>query len=119
MRKIICLASLLLVLGGCVVGPKYKRPVVQPPDIYYTDTNPQSSSLADTPWWEIFKDPVLQDLIREALKNNYDVATAAARVEEARAQAGVAKSIYYPQIGYGGDIAGAKSRIVPNHVYYG
>jgi len=118
MRKVICLASLLLVLGGCVVGPKYKRPVVQPPDVYYTDTNPQSSSLADTPWWEIFKDPVLQDLIREALKNNYDVATAAARVEEARAQSGIAKSIYYPQIGYGGDIAGAKSRLIPNHTYY-
>ena len=118
MRKIILLLFLLLGLGGCVVGPKYKRPVIQPPDKYYTEVNPQSSSLADTPWWEIFKDPVLQDLIREALKNNYDVATAAARVEEARAQAGVAKSVYFPQIGYGGGIAGAKSRVVPNHVYY-
>ena len=118
MRKIILLLFLLLGLGGCVVGPKYKRPVIQPPDKYYTEENPQSSSLADTPWWEIFKDPVLQDLIREALKNNYDVATAAARVEEARAQAGVAKSVYFPQIGYGGGIAGAKSRVVPNHVYY-
>jgi len=118
MRKIILLLFLLLGLGGCVVGPKYKRPVIQAPDKYYTDTNPQSISLADTPWWEIFKDPVLQGLIREALKNNYDVATAAARVEEARAQAGVAKSVYFPQIGYGADISGVKSRVLPNHVYY-
>src|SRR6478736_6855765 len=110
MRKIILLLFLLLGLGGCVVGPKYKRPVIQAPDKYFTETNPAPNSLADAPWWEIFKDPVLQDLIREALKNNYDVATAASRVEEARAQSGIAKSIYYPQIGYGGDIAGAKSR---------
>ena len=119
MRKIVCLVFLLLGVNGCVVGPKYKRPVIQPPDKYYTEEHPQSNSLADAPWWEIFKDPVLQDLIREALKNNYDVATAAARVEEARAQAGVAKSAYFPQIGYGADITGAKSRVVPNHVYYG
>jgi multidrug efflux system outer membrane protein len=119
MRKIILLPFLLLGLGGCVVGPKYKRPVIQPPDKYYTEGNPQSNSLADAPWWELFKDPVLQDLIREALKNNYDVAVAASRVEQARAQAGVAKSAYFPQIGYGANIAGAKSNLVPNHVYYG
>ena len=119
MRKIICVAVLLLGLGGCVVGPKYKRPVIQPPDKFYTETNPQSVSLADAPWWELFKDPVLQELIREALKNNYDVAIAASRVEEARAQAGIAKSAYYPQIGYAANIAGAKSNLIPNHVYYG
>ena len=119
MRKTICLIFLLLGLGGCVVGPKYKRPVIQPPDKYYTETNPQSSSLADVPWWELFKDPALQDLIREALKNNYDVATAAAHVEEARAQAGVAKSAYYPQVGYAANIAGARANVIPNHVYYG
>jgi multidrug efflux system outer membrane protein len=119
MRKIILLPFLLLGLGGCVVGPKYKRPVIQPPDKYYTEGNTQSNSLADAPWWELFKDPVLQDLIREALKNNYDVAVAASRVEQARAQAGVAKSAYFPQIGYGANIAGAKSNLVPNHVYYG
>jgi multidrug efflux system outer membrane protein len=60
----------------------------------------------------------LQDLIREALKNNYDVATAAARVEEARAQAGVAKSAYFPQVGYSTGISGLKSQLLPNHAYY-
>ena len=47
------------------------------------------------------------------------MAIAASRVEEARAQAGVAKSEYFPQIGYGASIAGAKSNLIPNHVYYG
>jgi outer membrane protein, multidrug efflux system len=118
MRRIICLTVLLLGLMGCVVGPKYHRPVVQPPDQYYKDTNPQANSIADLGWWELFKDPVLQDLIRQALKNNYDVATAAARVEEARAQAGVARSFYYPQVGYGADISGQRSPVLANHTYY-
>ncbi len=118
MRKLAYLPLVLLGLAGCTVGPKYKRPTVQPPDKFYTELAPQANSIADLGWWELFKDPVLQDLIREALKNNYDVATAAARVEEARAFAGVAKSEYYPQVGYGGSIGGQKARIIPNHTYY-
>ena len=118
MRRCIGLASLLIFLTGCTVGPKYKRPAIQSPDKYYTETNPQSNSIADLAWWELFKDPVLQGLIHEALKNNYDVATAAARVEEARAQAGIAQSFYYPQIGYGAGITGQRSPVIPNHTYY-
>ena len=119
MRKLVYLPLLLLGLGGCAVGPKYKRPAIQPPDKFYTETAPQPSSIADLPWWEVFKDPVLQGLILEALKNNYDVATAAAHVEEARAQAGVARSFYFPQIGYGANIAGQSAPLIPNHTYYG
>jgi multidrug efflux system outer membrane protein len=61
-------------------------------------TASQAESLADIPWWELFKDPVLQQLSREALANNYDLRVAAARVEEARAQIGVARSFLYPQL---------------------
>jgi multidrug efflux system outer membrane protein len=57
-----------------------------------------AESLADLPWWEVFRDPVLQELTREALRNNYDLRTAAARVEEARAQVGVTRSFLYPQV---------------------
>ena len=63
---------------------------------------PRAESLADIPWWELFKDPVLQELTREALINNYDLRTAAARVEEARAQIGVARSFLYPQVNLNG-----------------
>ena len=58
----------------------------------------KAESLADIPWWELFKDPVLQELTRDALRNNYDLRTAAARVEEARAQIGVSRSFFYPQL---------------------
>ena len=118
MRKYVYLPLLLLGLTGCAVGPKYRRPTVQPPDKYYTETAPQPNSIADAGWWELFKDPVLRQLIQQALKNNYDVATAAARVEEARAFAGVAKSAYYPQISYGAGITGLKTQLIPNHTYY-
>ena len=116
MRKLLRLSPLLplLTFVGCTVGPNFKRPVTAPPDTYYTDTNPhQSNSIADLAWWELFKDPVLQDLIKEALKNNYDVKLAAARIEEARAQYGIAESFYYPQIGYGAlKIAGHPTQVV-------
>ena len=106
-------------LTACLVGPKYKRPVTAPPEIYYTDPNPsQSNSIADLAWWELFKDPMLQDLIREALKNNFDVQLAAARIEEARAQYGIAESFYYPQIGYGAGIGGQRAPDIANHTYY-
>jgi multidrug efflux system outer membrane protein len=86
-------------LTGCTVGPDYSRPGVLVPDSHRGAPGPtQAESLADIPWWELFRDPVLQDLTREALRNNYDLRTAAARVEEARAQIGVTRSFLYPQI---------------------
>ena len=59
----------------------------------------QAQSLADLPWFQVFDDPQLQALIREALANNLDLRTAVARVEEARARAGIAEvRILYPQV---------------------
>jgi multidrug efflux system outer membrane protein len=119
MRKITCICLLLLlVVVGCKMGPNYQRPLVHPPDQFYPQTASQSESIADLPWWELFKDPVLKSLIEEALKNNYDVMTAAARVEQARAQAGIAHSIYFPQVGYGAGVGGQRAPLVANHTYY-
>ena len=92
---------LSLVACGCAVGPNYKRPAIAAPGEVRGAAGPaESASLADRPWWEIFQDRTLQGLIDEALKNGYDVRVAAARVEEARANAGIARSDFYPQIGY-------------------
>jgi len=86
-------------LSGCVVGPQYKRPVVTVPDQHRGQVSPaQAASLADQPWWEIFHDDALKALIAEALKNGYDVRLAAWRVEEARANAGIANSQRFPAI---------------------
>jgi multidrug efflux system outer membrane protein len=60
----------------------------------------QATSFADAPWWEVFQDPILKALIQEALRNNYDVGIAAARVQEARADLRVARSDLFPSLDY-------------------
>jgi multidrug efflux system outer membrane protein len=102
-----------LLSGSCAVGPDYKRPPVIIPEQHRFAQGPQhEESLADLPWWEITKDEKLQGLIREAIANNLDLRVATARVEEARARAGVAKSFYYPAIGLsGGYETGQVSRL--------
>jgi multidrug efflux system outer membrane protein len=90
-------------IGGCTVGPNYSRPTIPVPDNHRgAPEAPQAESLADIPWWELFNDPVLQELTRDALRNNYDLRTAAARVEEARAQIGITRSSFYPQVSLNG-----------------
>jgi multidrug efflux system outer membrane protein len=120
MRKVTTVALLLFSLGGCSVGPKYKKPPIQPPANFYTEQQVSTNSAADLAWWDLFKDPVLQGLIREALKNNFDLQLAVARVEQERALAGVARSQYFPQVGYGASISGqqAPAPIIANHTYY-
>ena len=118
MRKAGTVALLSLFLTGCNLGPKYNRPAVQPPTNFYAERQISASSEADLAWWDLFKDPILQSLIREGLKNNYDLQTAVARVEQERALAGVTRSQYYPQVGYGSSISGQQAALVPNHTYY-
>lgn len=88
-----------VVLAGCTVGPDYRRPVVQtPPDFRGAMTSPAEPSLGDQPWWQIFPDEALQQLIREALAQNYDVRIAATRILEARAQVTIARSFQLPDV---------------------
>ena len=77
----------------------YERPQMPSPDQFrFVDGPAQAQTLADAPWFDVFQDPELQALIKEALGNNLDLQAALARVEEARARAGIAKSFYYPQV---------------------
>jgi len=60
-----------ILMTGCMVGPNYHRPVVQTPGVYRDlSANPQAqaASFADLPWWQVFQDPQLQELILTALK---------------------------------------------------
>jgi len=93
----VCLAP------GCAVGPNYARPEMPvPPAHRFFEGEAQAQSLADVPWWEVIKDPVLQQLVREAIAHNLDLITATARVAEARAQYGIAKSFLFPEVGFAG-----------------
>lgn len=90
------------VLAGCTVGPNYQRPPIAVPDQFYGGNGPAAAaaSLADAPWFDVFRDPALRSLIDEALRNGYDARIAAARVEEARARFGIAGSDRYPTVDY-------------------
>jgi multidrug efflux system outer membrane protein len=92
--------ALSILLTGCApVGPNYERPKFPtPPQYRFAETNAQAESLADAPWFQIFADPILQGLVRDAIANNLDLKVAVARVEEARARAGIAKSFLYPEV---------------------
>jgi len=107
MKKLLVSCLLGALLAGCAVGPNYKQPTVAVPEQYREVLGPPApgASLADLPWWETFGDPALKSLIDEALRNNYDARIAAFRVDEARARAGIAKSEFFPQIGYGGGVS--------------
>jgi multidrug efflux system outer membrane protein len=94
----------LLVVAGCAVGPRYHQPTVgAPADFRFTNTH-TTNSLADLPWQDVFQDPKLQNLIRVALTNNYDIQAAVARVEQARYTVIATRSPLYPQVSYGGDV---------------
>lgn len=120
MRRLIRVVVLPFLLAGCTFGPKYNRPTVHAPVDFYTADQASQTSGADQAWWDLFKDPALQTLIREALQNNYDLRSAVARIEEERALLGVVRSQYYPQVGYDASISGQKSPepIIANHTYY-
>jgi multidrug efflux system outer membrane protein len=102
-RSATAMGGLFLALAGCAVGPNYKRPSVPVPEGFYGDEREgQARSLADAPWWDVFDDPILKALIDEALRNGFDARLAAARVEEARARFGIARSQFFPAVDYQG-----------------
>jgi len=113
MRNLIATLLCSGFLSACMVGPKYHRPVVQTPSTFRDlsdnpQINAQSASYADLPWWQVFKDPKLQELIRTALKQNYDLVIATERINAARAQLAVTRSSSLPQLGAGANFNGGK-----------
>jgi outer membrane protein, multidrug efflux system len=113
-----------LCVTGCTVGPRYQRPAVNSPDVFRAANAPEinsqegsgqvisveelarektkAASLGDEKWVEVFKDPTLQQLIREALANNYDVKIAAQRVLEQQDQIGITRAQQFPTLSGGG-----------------
>ncbi len=93
---------LLLALAGCAMGPDYRRQKTSLPESFRGASAPGTNSIADLPWWTLFRDPVLVDLVEVAMTNNYDLKRIVAQVEQARQQITVARSPLFPQLGYQG-----------------
>ncbi len=99
--------------ASCTVGPNYHRPAVQSPDAFRDlADNPQAqaqaASYADLKWWQVFQDPQLQELIRTALKQNYDLQIATERINAARGQVAITRSSQFPQVQGNADFSGGK-----------
>src|SRR5271163_2599831 len=117
-KRTSCIAAMLTssLVAGCAVGPNYHRPDVQTPATYRElSENPQvqaqAASYADLPWWQVFQDPQLQELIRTALKQNYDLQLATERINASRAQLTVTRSNLFPQVGGNANFAGGKENL--------
>jgi outer membrane protein, multidrug efflux system len=101
------------VMIGCMVGPNYHRPAVPTPGVYRdlsddSQAQGQAASFADLHWWQVFQDPRLQELIRTALKENYDLQLATERISAARAQVTITRSSLFPQVQANSNFEGGK-----------
>jgi multidrug efflux system outer membrane protein len=92
------LPAVTMLVGACTVGPQYSRPALDVPEAFRDETGARGTeSLADLSWWDIYRDPTLQELLKAAVERNRDIKIAAARVTEARAQAAIARVAQFPQ----------------------
>ncbi len=110
-RNIFYSLLMILIISGCKVGPNYQRPDIKSPDTYRFGSS-SSDTVLNLKWWELFQDSVLIALVDTALKNNYDVRIAAARIEEARAIVGYNKADLYPSFNY--EIGASRSNLTGN-----
>ena len=107
----------LILEAGCMIGPKYKRPIVDVPQGYRASAPQQAaqaSSLGNEQWWQVYQDPVLTQLIHTAIAQNYDVRIAATRVLEAQAQVGITRANQLPSASLGANIYSEQNAKVSN-----
>jgi NodT family efflux transporter outer membrane factor (OMF) lipoprotein len=103
----------MLGLGGCAVGPDYRRPPAALPQAYQPDAPWHAAAPNDDAlkghWWELFQDPALNPFVAEALQNNQSLRVAAARLDQARSQVTVARSYLFPDVGLQATAARSKT----------
>ncbi|HXQ80343.1 MAG TPA: efflux transporter outer membrane subunit [Opitutaceae bacterium] len=106
------------------VGPDYARPAVEAPGSYrdagaigaWKSAAPADAS-ARGEWWKLFADPTLDRLEALAIRQNQDLRATAARVEQAAASAGLARSAYWPQVGASPSAARGRSSATTANPY--
>ncbi len=99
LTRLLAVLPLLLILAGCKVGPNYSRPATPTIPAFRAPAplpDGAGPSIANTKWFDLFQDTELRKLVEEALKNNYDLRLAAARVDAARGNVGVNRANQFP-----------------------
>jgi len=106
MKRLVVAMLIVCLTQTFAFSQKYQRPQVQTPGVYRGDTatQPDPQTIANLKWFEVFNDEKLQDLIRDALTNNYDLREAVARIDLARANYGITRSDQFPTIVASGDV---------------
>ncbi len=113
MRKtLVAFLFFTLAVSSCTVGPDYRRPSVPVPQNWRFE-EPEALDTVNTAWWKQFDDPVLNELIEIAVRENKDVLIAAGRVEEFMGRAAVTRAAQFPQVA--GGVSGSK-QAVSNYV---
>jgi outer membrane protein, multidrug efflux system len=104
MSRLLALCCCLCLVSACAVGPDYKRPVIDVPKAWRLEEK-EAKDYANTAWWEEFKDPVLNDLIQIALRENKDLGIATAKIEEYMGRYRIVRADLFPQVGASGSVA--------------
>ena len=112
-------AAATLLLASCTVGPNYQRPKINAPPVFRGADQPSTNnaapaSLGDEKWWAVFQDEALQQLIRAALKQNFDLRIASTRILQAREQVTITRSNQFPVASGGPTVTGVRSPGIPN-----
>lgn len=105
MRRTLLVVALSAAVAGCALGPDYERPELELPASYVQSVE-EGESFANVPWWELFDDPALEELIRVALEHNQDLGVAVSRIEEFRGLFGITRADQFPTV----DIVGTGAR---------
>ena len=109
-------------LSGCLtLGPDFETPVADVPAAYRF-APADAGGDHDLKWWELFKDPVLYELVTTALENNQDLKTALSRIEEARFSFGMTRADRFPSLnlgggGFTGNYSGTRSTFTNKNLY--
>lgn len=114
MKKILLIA---LMLTGCTVGQNFKSPKVELPTSYVNATDTTSTEIS-TPWWQNFKDPILDSLMSIALTNNKNLATSVKNIEIARLNILNSRAQAYPSLSLEGSAAASydyQTKIAQNY----
>jgi multidrug efflux system outer membrane protein len=101
--KVVALLLAAATATACTVGPNFKRPVVLLPDTFRgdgaaTENAAKTIALGDQAWWDVFQDDRLRELIGTALRQNFDLRIAAARIVEAQAQFRITRADQFPTV---------------------
>src|ERR1700684_4186608 len=118
MRLMSAAAVVWVVGAGCTVGPNYKKPVASVPPTFRGLTDDEAAknlaaSQGDQKWWEVYQDQELQELIRIAVKQNYDVRIAGTRILAAQARLGITRADQYRNVSGGASLVDQRQERTP------